>query len=1427
MALNNDYDVAGHALPTPTEIPQRTSSKRLSREPAHSPSSSPGFSSSPPQPFKEDDRQVNGLQGSKHTSNDESLSILDPRRFTPTLHASLIAEILSLRREIESQNSLVGSLEQSLHSARIEHESLNDSLRSSAKESRSIKRQMHLLEGGTLSALGDLARERDEAFETLADTRRRLEASQKKLRGQEEDADRIQAVWERDRQLWDTERRKLDTKVHIVEGRLKAVLAEVAAGQPNGQYNMGAGNEAEGRYTYKHVRRGSDTVSNRSNSAEGRRWRNGLRKGLSRSPTPNGFSSYGSARLDGISLAEELEADDEAKNRAEESEDDDDNASPRDIFVESQLRSRSFSAMSFRHDRKARKVLGLSTDEPENLIENHAMLPREEHHGPGQDTIVSEQTPAASLYTDTATQFSPPPSPKLQATPPREKPSNEQLPVAVEHAANQRRKRVSMQTPLSKPPSMSALAVAPPETKTAEEPVSPLWTPAALETHLAPSATLVAPVVGMKSVSTQTSADEILSSSSLDAPTRDGTAFLTIVPTIAIHPPGSRPHSRPTSTVLPPHTRNVACQASIRLPVNSRSMQTEGIRVDKRPYKLTRSLLPSAVSARLSSPSSESERLGEPQRPQPPPDQSSLTSPPVRAPPPPPSPPLLPTLPSQQHLTTGAEGAYPGNNDNGPLAIGSLSKLRRPIRTGSLFAGFDAAGDERVVTFKKLDLSDDDSAFGEPIRKTLSKVQNSWKLVPQSEANPLLQQQDPAPRAVNRQDSDNNPTPTPQEQTAPSNIPRTSANNTIVQAVAKPGSLERPPMSGNLVKEPDVRRAALISSGVAAHSQGSRSPSVPSLAGTEPPPFPVPIRSSSRQRLGSSDGTGSPTPYAKGYLVSQRRQSERMSAKKLTLYTIQSVGVLPEEPPKHGRQESGPQSPRPTSFSTAAPDSPRLPPLPRNDITSHYQPASQGYKQHPQGSIKESDAATASAISTVDQPSVIDAIAQTMVGEWMWKYVRRRKSFGMSESPQADFDNGRNNADNMTGNGARHKRWVWLAPYECAVMWSSKQPTSGPALLGKGGRKLAIQSVLDVKDDSPLPKNAGPHAMFARSILILTPQRALKFTATSRDRHYVWLTALSFLSHSSLGAHDLPPPPPLPQQDSRPSSRQQQWGATSRRSSIRDSIRVAKAKARPAIGHAHSSPVGIFRSGNTIHEGDTFHFPQIPDDSEHEAAAAPHVPRFPSHTRQRSNTGPTPITSAGALRRLSNSNSNLTVPLVSCAPPESRRRIRSTSSANASEHSFFDRAALDQLGSGVPSGVAARRASATSEGVGGRASPNFSDAMGTVRMEAFVEGVGVEKEMGRREEEYEGRQRSFRGPGRAGGSLQERGSGTGSFQGRGSGSGSSPGRGSGSLQAGKPRRKDMSYWGNDVPAGSVEEAPLRVRGGGTGWGEVDDPFEGF
>lgn len=60
---------------------------------------------------------------------------------------------------------------------------------------------------------------------------------------------------------------------------------------------------------------------------------------------------------------------------------------------------------------------------------------------------------------------------------------------------------------------------------------------------------------------------------------------------------------------------------------------------------------------------------------------------------------------------------------------------------------------------------------------------------------------------------------------------------------------------------------------------------------------------------------------------------------------------------------------------------------------------------------------------------------------------------------------------------------------------------------------VTIQSVLDVRDDNLAPKGTG--ALFNRSILILTPARALKFTALSAERHYMWLTALSFLAHSS------------------------------------------------------------------------------------------------------------------------------------------------------------------------------------------------------------------------------------------------------------------------------------------------------------------------
>lgn len=109
--------------------------------------------------------------------------------------------------------------------------------------------------------------------------------------------------------------------------------------------------------------------------------------------------------------------------------------------------------------------------------------------------------------------------------------------------------------------------------------------------------------------------------------------------------------------------------------------------------------------------------------------------------------------------------------------------------------------------------------------------------------------------------------------------------------------------------------------------------------------------------------------------------------------------------------------------------------------------SAQGVTRQPSNINDNTDTYAAST-----QTSVVDAIAQSMVGEWMFKYVRRRKSFG---KPDREWDPNKSveEMSNSASSGVRHKRWVWLAPYERSVMWSSKQPTDGTSLLGKSGRK--------------------------------------------------------------------------------------------------------------------------------------------------------------------------------------------------------------------------------------------------------------------------------------------------------------------------------------------------------------------------------------
>jgi hypothetical protein len=89
--------------------------------------------------------------------------------------------------------------------------------------------------------------------------------------------------------------------------------------------------------------------------------------------------------------------------------------------------------------------------------------------------------------------------------------------------------------------------------------------------------------------------------------------------------------------------------------------------------------------------------------------------------------------------------------------------------------------------------------------------------------------------------------------------------------------------------------------------------------------------------------------------------------------------------------------------------------------------------------------------------------------------------------------------------------------------------------------------------------------------------------------------------------------------------------ASLRRNPIRDSIRVAKGKARPNFNGPRAYTFCRCHQART-HPGIKFALRSAGRDPD--AAEPPHVPRVSSHTRKRSNTGPRQ--SAGAFRSLAN-----------------------------------------------------------------------------------------------------------------------------------------------------------------------------------------------
>ena len=118
-------------------------------------------------------------------------------------------------------------------------------------------------------------------------------------------------------------------------------------------------------------------------------------------------------------------------------------------------------------------------------------------------------------------------------------------------------------------------------------------------------------------------------------------------------------------------------------------------------------------------------------------------------------------------------------------------------------------------------------------------------------------------------------------------------------------------------------------------------------------------------------------------------------------------------------------------------------------------------------------------------PRMIQAITQTMIGEFLWKYTRKPGREGISST--------------------RHRRFFWVHPYTRTLYWSEQDPsTAGRAQLK--AKSVAIEAVRVVSDDNP-----SPPGLHRKSLLVITPGRTIKFTAPTGQRHETWFNALSYL----------------------------------------------------------------------------------------------------------------------------------------------------------------------------------------------------------------------------------------------------------------------------------------------------------------------------
>ncbi|GFP56850.1 anucleate primary sterigmata protein A [Trichoderma asperellum] len=1185
--------------------------------------------------------------------------ILDPRRFTPTLHANLVSEILSLRRDQEEKTRVIESLESTLQTSREEQEALQNSINASTKETRSLQRQLSLLEGGTSSALGDLSRERDEAVDSAADIKKRLEAAQKKIRNQEEDSQRVHDQWAEEKENWEDEKRKYERRIHVAESRLKIVLDEVEAYQANhvqGAVQHGNGHESEGEDSGRE----NDAASVRTMSLT-----SSIRYSLANGP---GFS------LNGFSLADELKFDD-----TDEQTDIDGRES---VFSSPRVASprqhrRTFSRESVisklhRKNKSIDSVKRAGSVARGRIFMNQSVL--EALEGEDEETEGEDSRPALAAapvikpsYADAG----------VQSTPASEYLYNNagiQCSPVSEHKYSD----ASVQCcPAPAPtPAPQPLRI---DTGIQYSPVSePSYSDAGIQSSPASENSYTDTGIQYSPISEYSCTDAGAQYSAPPSPKLEVVEPIEPEPVIleAVEKK-PEPKTPPRSSEVEANQRKkrVSLPISIEPPallqrmVSSASQTVEEVPLTPPKTPNSQHVVPEPSPTEVKMPKAGPKMV----------TSSTQTEAPAPAVPPMPLPPLETRIPSISIQPPTSRPASP-HSPKLPQYFKDIGcQVNIPIKVDTV----DSCSQTEAIQIDKRRLANL-PAHLQPSSITSRPTSPHPSGVAVLDKSPLLGTV--PPRNPRRLESSRYSTELP---SSPISISMDGPdlhefNDDLL--LSNPHAPIIPPrrfsslFSGFYTDSDEIDEFGELDFSDSEYRTALTAPRPPSNL--------------SRTGKRSSVGTVATSPDQ------HSKRSGRTSARSVKQGHGKVAGpcckcIEPQQRYAQCRHGS---------------DCPGLPPLPRNDITTPRNREDSSYRRHrhqPSNTTVVTANTEAASQTSSQSPGVVDAIAQTMVGEWMFKYVRRRKSFGVGDSAHKD----------ETSND-RHKRWVWIAP----------------ALLGKTGRKLAIQSVLDVKDDNPSPRGIAT-PIFNRSILILTPQRALKFTASTAERHYLWLTALSFLAHSYQAVPDVITPQPQQhlsvKQQPLPNFEPPRPTKLTR-GGIRDSIRLAKGRAVAPKTELASMPsipdVPTLRMGDvaSFRVAESVSGPGHAREISVDAAEPPMIRRFNNeraghnqthHGRKRSNTG-------------GNVHPPLSFRGFSPALGESSHH-----SANSTAGASIDTAGSSDIYPSQAStigswGIAQTSMSAVSS------QGNFFDAIGTVRMEAFISPHAHQQYDGYQDDDY-------------------------------------------------------------------------------------------